>query len=576
MWLVMRIFCIYGSMCKPRWLILAAFVCFLGSFCFVSAQKPERKYATEAQQYLSARGEVILRFKRPENVSLQEISAFLSIDDFRNDTLIAYANEEGFRQFLKLNIPFEVITPPSLSITMSPQVRSEPDTWYGHYPAYPSYVSLMESFATNYPDLCHLIQFGTTPGGKKLLALRITDNPRNMEQEPVVLYSSTMHGDEPLGFVLMLRLMDYLLANYQVLPEVKALLDHLDIWINPLANPDGTYFLSDTSIIGATRFNANNIDLNRNFPDIRMKDWETDQRQPETSSMMAFMEDIRPVLAANFHGGVEVVNYPWDTWSYLHADDEWYQRISRKYADTAQFYGPSGYMTYLDNGITNGNAWYEVYGGRQDYTNFILHGREVTIELSDLKIPPEQQLGDYWNYNKASLLQYLQQALTGFSGVVTDSLTGSPLKAQIRIMHHDFDSSYVVSGKNSGDYYRLIGEGNYFASFSSPGYITKQKTVSVYNNQLSEINVKLTPADDWMIFPNPFTHELFLYINEPGDRLITKFIDPWGRMVNHHEQLITMPGIQEISTGTLRSGLYFLILSYGSKTLHKIVIKRSQ
>jgi carboxypeptidase D len=34
------------------------------------------------------------------------------------------------------------------------------------------------------------------------------------EYEPEFMYTSTMHGDETVGYVLMLRLIDYLLTNY--------------------------------------------------------------------------------------------------------------------------------------------------------------------------------------------------------------------------------------------------------------------------------------------------------------------------------------------------------------------------
>ena len=74
-------------------------------------------------------------------------------------------------------------------------------------------------------------------------------------------------------------------------------------------------------------------------------------------------------------------------------------------------------MTAEDNGITNGYSWYPVYGGRQDYVNYFIHGREVTIELSDDKIPDENKLDNYWKYNYRSLLQYIEQVYTGISGI---------------------------------------------------------------------------------------------------------------------------------------------------------------
>ena len=122
--------------------------------------------------------------------------------------------------------------------------------------------------------------------------------------------------------------------------KVKHLVDHIEIWINPLANPDGTYFLSDTSVAGATRFNSNQIDLNRDFPELDgCYIGKIVSRQPETIAMMDFMEGIRPTLAANFHGGCRGSKLSMGYLEPFAADDAWYRNISRCYADTVHATG---------------------------------------------------------------------------------------------------------------------------------------------------------------------------------------------------------------------------------------------
>ena len=105
----------------------------------------------------------------------------------------------------------------------------------------------MQSFPKLYPSLCSLDTIGTSINGKLVLALKISDNPAVDEDKPAVFYTSTMHGDETGGFILMLHLADYLLKNYNLDARVKNLIDNLEIWINPLANPDGTYNTGNTN-----------------------------------------------------------------------------------------------------------------------------------------------------------------------------------------------------------------------------------------------------------------------------------------------------------------------------------------
>ena len=64
--------------------------------------------------------------------------------------------------------------------------------------------------------------------------MQISDNVGIKENEPSFLYTSSMHGDELSGFVLSLRLIDYLLTNYGMNNRISNLINEIDIWINPL------------------------------------------------------------------------------------------------------------------------------------------------------------------------------------------------------------------------------------------------------------------------------------------------------------------------------------------------------
>jgi hypothetical protein len=354
---------------------------------------------------------------------------------------------------------------------------------------------MMYQFETSYPNLCAVENIGYTVEGRQILFAKISANVNVQEDEPEVMYSSSMHGDETTGYILTLRLIDSLLVSYGRDVQSTYMLNNLEIWINPLANPDGTYAGGSNTVNGAVRYNSNGADLNRNFPDPEEGphpdglSW-----QPETMAMMNFFNQHTFVISANFHGGAEVVNYPWDTWPRRHADDSWFIEISREYADSAQANSPSGYMTDLNNGITNGWDWYTISGGRQDYLNYWKGCREVTIEISHTKLLSPGLLPDYWNYNKAAMITYLEQAYYGIRGTVTDSASGLPVAAVISVMNHDIDSSEVYSDPDVGDYHRMIDNGTYDLVFSAPGYVPQVvNDIVILDGQTNIVNVQLSP-----------------------------------------------------------------------------------
>jgi PKD repeat protein len=433
------------------------------------------------------KGEIYFTFQQ-DNLDLNAVSRMLSIDGVDGATVYANANKAEFAAFLKLQIPYVVQPYPGElleEVNMLDHVNIREITDWNFYPTYEAYVSMMYQFATDYPELCQVFSIGQSVQGRELLMAKVSKNVNTREAEPQFLYTGTMHGDETAGYVLLLRLIDYLLSNYGIDPKVTNLLDNIEIWINPNANPDGTYAGGNHTVNGATRRNANNVDLNRNFPDPAAgPNPDGNPWQPETILFMQLAEENNFVMSANTHGGAEVMNYPWDTWSHLTADNDWWVFVCRQYVDTAHLYSSPNYMNGFDNGITNGYAWYSITGGRQDYMNYFHNCREVTMELSNIKIFPPAQLPTLWDWNYRSLLNYIEQSSFGVSGTVS-SLSGStPLHAKVTIDGHDIDNSWVFTDAATGFYQRLLEAGTYDLTFSAAGHYPEtiqNVVVSRYN-----------------------------------------------------------------------------------------------
>ncbi|AFH48768.1 Hypothetical protein IALB_1057 [Ignavibacterium album JCM 16511] len=444
--------------------------------------------------------EVYFRFEITDRSELDVLTNIISIDNVQNGkTVYAYANILEFEEFIKLKYDFEILPNPSTLIQPEMSNNIEDIKVWDVYPTYDAYVNLMYQFQNNYPQICKVIDAGNTVQGRKILFVKISDNVEQREPEPQFMYTSSMHGDELTGYVLMLRLIDSLLTSYGSDSRITNMINNAEIWINPLANPDGTYRSGNSTVSGATRYNFNNYDLNRNFPD--PVNGINPNQQIEVTRFRTLQEANNFSLIANFHGGAEVVNYPWDTWANtgsnarIHADQTWYQYISHLYADTCQAYSTAGYMSGFDDGTTNGGDWYVIHGGRQDYTNWYRHGREVTVEISNTKLPPASQLPSFWEYNKRSFLNYIEHIFYGINGIVTDTV-GNPVRAKITIISHDYDSSEVYSDIVTGFYNRMIQPGTYTLKFQSPGYfdlITDQVQITSYTSSVT-INVQMIPV----------------------------------------------------------------------------------
>jgi len=443
---------------------------------------------------VSAEEELYFRFAIKDRKEISQITRLVSIENVRQDTVYAIGTNAMVENLRLAGYDIEFLPHPSSLARPQMSDNKRDITAWDVYPTYTAYVQMMNDFEANYPGICRTYSIGNSVQGRELLYVKISDNVDVQEAEPEVMFTSTMHGDETTGYILMLRLIDSILTTYGTDAEVTDLVNGMEIWINPLANPDGTYRTGNGSVSGAIRYNANFVDLNRNFPDPEDGDHPDGSAwQPETIAMMNIAIQQSWIISANFHGGAEVVNYPWDSWVARHPDDVWYIDICRQYAESCQAHAPVGYMNDLNDGITNGFDWYEVNGGRQDYMNYWRGCREVTIELSNTKLLSASLLPAHWGYNRISFFDWFRQANFGIRGIVTDSATALPVAATISVIGHDFDSSEVYTDPDVGDYYRMIEAGTYSLRFTADGYTAKTVTgINVTDFNSTVVDVELS------------------------------------------------------------------------------------
>lgn len=325
-----------------------------------------------------------------------------------------------------------------------------------YYPTYTEIGQILEQLAMDYPAICRTFSWGTSIEGRQLYGLVISADVQNTAAEPEVRLSSSIHGDEPVGLVMLLDLAEYLAGNYGQtgFEDVTALVDGTEIHIMPLHNPDG--------YVAGIRNNASDVDLNRNYPE-PAGTYTT--QEIENTAFMNYALAHHFVISENAHTGALVVNYPWD-YTYTRApDDLALIELSLEYST----YNLPMYDGQFDQGITNGADWYVATGTLQDWAYSVTDCMDLTVELYSIsKWPNANRLAGLWDDNRESLLHFIRAAGYGVNGVVTDAGTGLPLAATITVAGKNVSAA---TDPQHGDYYQLLETGTWDLAVAADGYV---------------------------------------------------------------------------------------------------------
>ncbi|MCC5876449.1 MAG: succinylglutamate desuccinylase/aspartoacylase family protein [Candidatus Sumerlaeia bacterium] len=332
------------------------------------------------------------------------------------------------------------------------------------YPTFQEMTDQLNDWVDEFPGLIQVESVGQSVQGRELWFARITgpDN-EGPDFRPVVSHVATMHGDEMAGTPLAMDFIERLLAGYGEDEEITWLVNNTEIWVMPLMNPDG---YADGIAPNSRRSNANNIDLNRNFPSWACGDQDTTSgRQPETVAIMEWSAARNQVvLQANYHGGALVINYPLDECATCNtqcggsysADEPLLREIALAWARPNQRLSNS---TRFTDGVTNGAEWYSIYGSMQDW-HFRFRGTvEVTVELDNNKIPGSTLLEQIVLENRQSTIDYTMWGHQGLRGyVINNHGDGVPVAATVSVEGTEFN---VRTDPVTGGFHRPLLPGTY-------------------------------------------------------------------------------------------------------------------
>jgi carboxypeptidase T len=252
----------------------------------------------------------------------------------------------------------------------------------------------------DHPGLASVREIGESLEKRPIYALKISDNVSVDEGEPAALFVGCHHAREWISVEVPFLFGKYLLENYELSPEVRVLVDASEIWIVPIANPDGLEYSIHVYRYWRKNRRANadgtyGVDINRNygyawgFDDIGSSGSPGSDvyrgrgpfSEPETAAIRTLFlaHDFRAMIS--FHSFAQDILSPWGFTTEPAPSDAELNAVAAAMAGliagvrgTVYSYGQGSRLLYLTNGDT------------VDWTYSIAGAPSYTIELPPVDI----------------------------------------------------------------------------------------------------------------------------------------------------------------------------------------------
>ena len=375
---------------------------------------------------------------------------------------------------------------PDLSYYTVAEVEAEIDALVAAHPAHARKV-----------DLSALPGAQLTHEGRRIFALKVSDDVALDEDEPAMVLAAQHHARELNSPHMVLRAMQRVLADRLTDPAIGALVDSHELWFVPMVNPDGVNTVWTTNSLWRKNRRNNGasygVDLNRNYPFLwglcgasTTASSETYRgpsagSEPETVTMRALVSWLRPEVYLDFHShGQDVLRM----WAPCATVNPQMQAFQQSYCDRLRT--PMGYATRDPS--ASGEAPEDHYSSGGTLAFLVEVGTDFQPPFVDT-IAEEARV---WPGVREALTTW-RPALRGH---VRSALGSAPLEAVITfqpsvLLHGEVTRSRVRDGR----YGLWLPVGSWTVTFSAAGHASRTLSVTVTTlDQPQLLDVHLEPA----------------------------------------------------------------------------------
>lgn len=361
-----------------------------------------------------------------------------AVDEVRAHSVVITADAAQARAVKRLGHELTPLPgPPARTKAGQPPVPKDFPPADSGYHNYAETNEAIDGYVADYPEIMTKEVIGTSHEGRDIVAVKVSDNASQDEDEPEVLFTHHQHAREHLTVEMALYTLGEFGAKYGNEDRITKMVDERELWIIPDANPDGGEYDIAPGEYQSWRKNrqpnqgssAVGTDVNRNWPyqwgccggSSDSPSGETYRgpsagSSPEVGVLMDFTQDRvvdgeQQITAhIDFHTYSELVLWPYgytsdDTAEGLTQDDaDAFETIGTDMAESNGYTPQQSSDLYLTDGSVNDWMWGDQ--GIFSYTFEMYPGPNS----GDGFYPPDEVIGEQTARNKEAVLILLENA----------------------------------------------------------------------------------------------------------------------------------------------------------------------
>jgi hypothetical protein len=317
-----------------------------------------------------------------------------------------FFNEEKIVKKIEINKidPPKQIDPPKTKPISNDIQNHRPD-----YLNYDGIINQIKEWENEAPELVEVKTYGESSKGKDLYYIRIK-NERISGNNPKVLITACIHGNEPLSTSVIMWYIGDLLKSYHSNDEVKEILDSRELYFIPVVSPDS---------YPRSRF-VDGVDPNRNFPGVANPNLESVK---PVAALRTFFLKIKPDAVMSGHTYGRVYLFPPGDLFKNCPDHEQYVQILKDMSDLSGYRYIRACDLYMNNGSTSHvptrtygipvkgrNYMVPIYGTETDW--YYRNGAfAIVVEFGNhQKIPKYNETQTEFDKTYNSMLYFVKEA----------------------------------------------------------------------------------------------------------------------------------------------------------------------